>query len=94
MESHKEVDVCGGSVTVAGRLIQLPTAPCLIRLHMLFYCSLAHPSVIWRVSSISPGYSLSREHRVCEDYRLWLDFLLCGKRFANLDGPALVHLRR
>ena len=60
---------------------------------MLFYCCLAHPSVMMRASLFS---SENMEYMgKLEDYRLWLNLIINRPevRFANI-GIALLRLRK
>ena len=60
---------------------------------MLFYCAMAHPTVVFHRQTIlnAGGYSNSWKH--CEDYELWLRLQRQGVAFANLPTP-LLRLRK
>ncbi|SPQ97379.1 unnamed protein product (mitochondrion) [Plasmodiophora brassicae] len=95
LAEHPDVDLCGTQVSVDGRPIAMPAHACLADFHMHFYCSVAHPSVMWRRRRLDPfRYLEDPAFRRCEDYATWLRVLGSERRLGNVDGEPLVDLRR
>jgi glycosyltransferase involved in cell wall biosynthesis len=77
LHAHPEVGVVGTFMDVlntngTSELMELPTRPAEVTGDLLFYCSLAHPSVMLRKSVLIKNSFLYRQEYVpCEDYDLW-----------------------
>ena len=80
------------------KVIGYPTLDSLIKFNMLFYCCIAHPSVMFRVSSLGNKIVYNTEDpdvRAFEDYELWLRLIHSQSppKFANI-GIILLLLRK
>ena len=97
LHSHPHVDVVGTAVEVrsgeGGRVIELPTSPLLTEWGMAFYCTLAHPSVMWRAGVVG-GYSTSPLHRHVEDLELWFRLIRSHHALTSLPSPPLLTLHK
>ena len=81
---NPDVDILGSNILqfsdqnrslAASKIIGYPTLDQLIKFNMLFHCCLAHPSVIFRASSIGNKViydTRDPDVRAFEDYELWL----------------------
>lgn len=107
LRSHPEVDIVGASnicVDTNGskRNLDFPSSFPLVRWEMLFYCSVAHPSVVFRVNSLKkvivsveskewtnplPFRDTLYSGDACEDYALWMR-LLYEQRFLIANVPS------
>ena len=84
MQKNKDIDIVGSSImqfsdqarsASSCRIISYPTIDSLIKHNMLFYCCLAHPSVLFRASTMRDRVLYNTEDpdvRAFEDYELWL----------------------
>ena len=94
MENHPDVDVCGTFFrTIGGRVDVSKTYPVFdsdIKLSMLFFCSLAHPSVVMRRSTmIKKDFFYDEQFLYAEDYDLWSRMTLAGCIFHNIPEVLL-----
>lgn len=94
MESHPEIDICGGWLDAFGGrngTMQQPLAHNDIMSIMLLHNPLYHPTVMMR-KRIVENMLLINNIRLCykeeyiyaEDYKLWMDLAVEGYRFANI----------
>jgi len=87
MEAHPRVGISGTWIEVMGKknyLMKYPQGSESIRCHMLFYCAVAHPSVILRKEMIKRhGLYFDQSYVRAEDYELWVRALLDNVQFAN-----------
>lgn len=94
LRTHPDVDIVGGAIRFIGntpepRLFEFPGDHDQIRAAMLFYCPLAHPTLMFRRSLIDDGLMVFDEaFRHAEDLHLWSRLLL-RKRAANLADHLL-----
>ena len=99
LHRNAAVDVVGCSVEIPqgnfSRIVQFPCDSDQVMLDMMFYCSLAHPTLMFK------GSCLKRvrydESKLCEDYALWLKAVVVEQSLiaANLSAEeCLVPLRR
>lgn len=102
LNSHPEVDIVGGAIQYFGGIkrpytVVFPTDHEDIRVALLFYCSLAHPTLMFRRSLIDRNLlQYSDDFRHAEDYYLWTQ-LLQQVRSANLTDVLLryrLHLKQ
>ncbi len=101
MESHPEVDICGGLAYVfgdcaPGTLMKVQVNPELIKAYTYFVdCNLIHPTVALRRNTFARlGLSYNEdENCLAEDYELWLQALSKGCVLNNLATP-LIQYRR
>lgn len=92
--AHPETGLIGGAIrylheTQLGETVKFPTRHQDIAAHMLFYCPLAHPAVMFRREMLalwSPFYDAAYAH--AEDYHLWAR-LLQHAHAANLAETVL-----
>lgn len=75
LERHLNVDVVGTFVRIQGEnsthVLALPVSSQAIRCHLLFYCPLAHPSVMCRRAFFEKGFLYDPEFLFAEDFHLW-----------------------
>ena len=77
------------------RTIALPCTPAMSAWSMPFFCSLAHPSVMFRRALLpSLAYSTCPLHAHVEDLQLWLHLIRTGHALTSLPPPALLTLTR
>ena len=94
--AHPEVDIVGGAIQFFGD--EQPTAVHVfpgehneIRAGLLFYCTLAHPALMFRRELVDQGlFQYSDTYRHAEDYHLWSQ-LLRQARSANLQDCVLMY---
>ena len=89
MEQHPNISICGSWAKTFGdknELMQLPITHDEIRDTNFFYCSMAHPTVIF----INNNIFYSEEYFSAQDYELW-----CRKinelKFANIPEVLLLY---
>ncbi len=90
MESHPEVDICGGWIKIIGdknEIWEYPVGHEKIKTAMLFDSALAHPSVMFRAVFIRQ-YQYDEKYNGVEDYALWVS-LLDQCIFDNIDKVIL-----
>ena len=107
MQRNPDIDIVGSNIQIfneqsrtsaACKVIGYPTQDALIKHNMLFHCCIAHPSVVFRVSSLGNKIAYNTEDpdtSAFEDYELWMR-LIHGQnppKFANL-GTILLLLRK
>jgi hypothetical protein len=104
---NQDVDIVGSNILMfndqqrtltQSKVIGYPTLDKLIKFNMLFYCCLAHPSVMFRVSSLNNRIVYNTEDpdvRAFEDYELWMRLIHSQSppKFANI-GSVLLLLRK
>lgn len=94
LRSHPDVGIVGGAIRFFGnvpqpRVFQFPLAHEAIRPAMLFYCSLAHPALMFRRELVDQGlFRYDDAFRHAEDFHLWSRLLLSIKA-ANLPDVVL-----
>ena len=95
MESHPEVGACGSWIKTIGTKKHYTnrhyTDSEKIKANLLFYTSLAQPSVMLR-KEILQKYNLNydKENQHCEDYGLWVD-VSCVSKLANIPEVLLLY---
>jgi len=102
LDAHPAIHLCGTwiqtfstsptGVHLPGRLWQYPTDPDFIACFLLFWCPLAHPTIIFRASTFADGlrYDPAFNH-AAEDYALWA---ATSSRFKLGNVPeVLLHYR-
>jgi hypothetical protein len=96
MEANPQVAVVGGWVRRIdaagrpGRVHKYPTEPALLAWSMLFFNSLAHPTVMMRREAIDTRHAYSTEYPKNEDYELFMRLSL-SERLANIPEPLLLY---
>lgn len=91
--NNADIDLVGSwASTNPHREFKLPTSSTAVAWDMWFYCSLVHPSVMFKVSSLrrhNITYTLGSS---CEDYELWLRTIANGHLRASNMAEDLVTL--
>lgn len=94
MEEHKDIDVCGTWAECFGAYCAvMRTMPnnSDILCGLLWQNALIHPTVMIRNQSlINYNLKYDTEYLYAEDYKLWIDFVMHGAKFANIQ---CVHLK-
>lgn len=99
MEAHLEVDVCGSGMKNFGmddsNLYGLMGHAAIIS-SLLFYNTMAHPTVIMRKESVrryvaKHGTLYDKEYIYAEDYRLWTCMAMEGFHFDNIKEMLIKH---
>jgi len=100
-QQHENVDVLGTAVTRfsadTGKetLIDFPNiSHSSIVWESLFFCPIAHPSVMVRwTSKVRQHFKYSDKYPLCEDYHLWLSLYKQAFQFHVINEP-LIRLRK
>ena len=96
LESRPDVGVCGTSIHKFGDIDSIdifPEESDALKVGLLFYCMMSHPSVIFRRSMLEKtGLKYNAEFAVADDYKLWIDILQYSNIY-NLQQP-LVEYRQ
>eukprot|EP00397_Hematodinium_sp_SG-2012_P027748 GEMP01029174.1.p1 GENE.GEMP01029174.1~~GEMP01029174.1.p1 ORF type:complete len:348 (+),score=69.28 GEMP01029174.1:827-1870(+) len=98
LAQHPSVGVLGGAfhtftdanVRHQGPYYRFPCHPTLVKWNMVFACSLAHPTVVWRKSACSSGSPYPLEE--AEDHWCWLQMAARGVQMANV-GDVCTYIR-
>jgi len=99
LESHPDVDVVGGALEIideAGNPVALRPYPAEhreIARRMQLTNAMAHPTVMYRRSTVQRHGGYNPQYRYSEDLELWLRWLNAGVVFANLP-QVLVRYRQ
>ncbi|XZQ06178.1 glycosyltransferase family 2 protein [Pedobacter sp. MW01-1-1] len=93
LKSNPEVSICGSSYQIIGsnKIIPLPLNPEEIKIALLEYCPMAHPTVMIKAKFLWQ-YNLiyDSDFETAEDYELWTRCAWLG-RMANLPEPLLLY---
>lgn len=92
MESRKDIAVCGTWVKTFGDSVfswRYPVSPEEVRASLLFYCPVAHPSVLVR-KVVFERFQYANDFHKSEDYKLWCDVSSCFK-IANIPETLLYY---
>lgn len=96
MENNPDIDVCGSWLKVFGKIQNIftgPTSHTDIVKNMLLKNTIYHPSVLLRRSSLFDQtdlkFSYKEEYIYAEDYKLWIDLIINGKKFAVIPETLL-----
>jgi len=99
LEAHSHIDIVGTHIAIletSGKvrkdLALRPRLPGHTRWSLLFYCALAHPTVMARRSVLVGLGGYDERFVPAEDYELWLRAVQAGNAIANLD-EILLHYR-
>ena len=96
LESQPEVGVCGTSIHKFGDMDAVhifPENSDALKVGLLFYCMMSHPSVVYRRSMlVETGLTYQQNCFPAEDYKMWIDVLKYSK-IHNLQQP-LVEYRQ
>lgn len=105
MQRNRDIDILGSNImqftdqsrsASTCRIIGYPTIDSLIKHNMLFYCCLAHPSVMFRAETTRSRIVYNTDDpdvRAFEDYELWLRLIHSPEppKFANIGTVLLLH---
>lgn len=92
MENNPDVGVCGSWIQLIGEneghIEKYPTEYQDVKANLLFYCAIAHPTVIMRRSLINE-YNLkyNQQHMYAEDFGLWK---MCSYLFPIVNIPEVL----
>lgn len=96
MEDNLNIDVCGSWMETFGvesRIIKSPIRHQDIALYLLKGNSLCHPTVIMRKEALQKCKSYPNLYKskyiYAEDYKLWVDLIKNGLKFANIPEVLL-----
>jgi len=94
MENHASVDLVASGMNYIGGRIKAYEPPvinrCLNPKDMLQNCCIAHPTVFVKTDVIRRyGLQYREEYKYAEDYKLWVDMLMCGLHLVNLNVPLI-----
>ncbi len=99
LDLHPTIDLLGSSVFLFGerkdqKVIHYPGQHQLIKYNMLYFCSVAHPSLMLRASRVREEGVRYESGVKMEDYRLWLECIQSDKFIFSNIGSALTKLRK
>ena len=90
MESHPEIDVCGSSAVLFGKVsrfsnkhLLMPKTNDEIKIRSLVYSPMIHPSVMIRLERL-PKKLYNEKFKKAQDYVLWGDLINKGFVFYNI----------
>ena len=96
LESNPEIGICGTSIHKFGDIDSIhifPEKSDALKVGLLFYCMMSHPSVVYRRSMlVETGLKYRQDYFPAEDYKMWVDVLQHSK-ICNLQQP-LVEYRQ
>ena len=107
MLRNPTTDIVGSNILIfndamrsltSSKIISHPTIDSLIKFNMLFHCCLAHPTVVFRMSTLAEKLRYNTQDpdvRAFEDYELWMRLIQSqnAPKFANI-GVALLLYRK
>ena len=96
LNSRPDVGICGTSIHKFGDIDSImifPEESDSLKVGLLFYCMMSHPSVVYRRSILQQtGLTYRADYFPAEDYKMWIDALQ-HTHIYNLQQP-LVHYRQ
>lgn len=96
LAARPDVGICGTSIHKFGDIdtvMLFPEESDALKVGLLFYCMMSHPSVIYRRSMLQEtGLTYRQDYFPAEDYKMWIDALKVT-HIHNLQQP-LVHYRQ
>lgn len=96
LKSRPDVGVCGTSIHKFGDLDSVnifPEESDALKVGLLFYCMMSHPSVVYRRSMlVETGLCYRKDYFPAEDYKMWIDVLQHSNIY-NIQQP-LVEYRQ
>jgi len=91
LDKNPEIGVCGSWFTLFGtrnnHVAKHPEHPEHIKIGMLAYCAIGHPTVMMRKSSLQ-GLKYDEDYQAAEDYEFWTRLLRITK-FYNIQESLL-----
>ena len=73
------------------KIISYPVRDDLIKFNMIFYCCMAHPTIMFRNTTIGPTLEYEKTDRI-EDYALWIGLMQKNMfKFGNIGSVLLKH---
>jgi glycosyltransferase involved in cell wall biosynthesis len=91
MEQHPDIDLCGTAYQLIGQeaVVYFPLAHEEIKMHLMDFSPIAHPTVIWRKDFFDQHQlRYLPEFEAAEDYELWTRVIWLGK-MANMADSLL-----
>lgn len=96
LAARPDVGICGTSIHKFGDIDSVmifPEESDALKVGLLFYCMMSHPSVVYRRSMLQEtGLAYRQDYFPAEDYKMWIDALQ-HTHICNLQQP-LVHYRQ
>lgn len=96
LDSRPDVGICGTSIHKFGDIDSIhvfPKESDALKVGLLFYCMMSHPSVVYRRSMLlETGLTYRQDFFPAEDYKMWVDVLQHSNIY-NLQKP-LVEYRQ
>ena len=96
LAGRPDVGICGTSIHKFGDIDSVmifPEESDALKVGLLFYCMMSHPSVVYRRSMLQEtGLAYRQDYFPAEDYKMWVDALQ-HTHIYNLQQP-LVHYRQ
>ena len=96
LAARPDVGICGTSIHKFGdidTIMLFPEESDALKVGLLFYCMMSHPSVVYRRSMLlETGLAYRQDYFPAEDYKMWVDALQ-HTHIYNLQQP-LVHYRQ
>jgi glycosyltransferase involved in cell wall biosynthesis len=96
LAARPDVGICGTSIHKFGDIDSVmifPEESDALKVGLLFYCMMSHPSVVYRRSMLQQtGLTYRADFFPAEDYKMWIDALQ-HTHIYNLEQP-LVHYRQ
>lgn len=96
LSARPDVGICGTSIHKFGDIestMFFPEESDALKVGLLFYCMMSHPSVVYRRSFlVESGLFYRADYFPAEDYKMWVDALQ-HTHIHNLQQP-LVHYRQ
>lgn len=96
LESRPDVGVCGTAIHKFGDfngICVFPEESDALKVGLLFYCMMSHPSVVFRRSMLEKtGIKYNPEFAIADDYKMWIDVLQRSNIY-NIQKP-LVEYRQ
>lgn len=98
MEDNPDIDVCGSWMNTFGqgsRMMKVPIKHEEIALCLLRGCVLYHPTIIMRKQALQKykpyPHLYKQKYIYAEDYKLWIDLMKSGLKFANIPEVLLLY---
>ena len=96
LAARPDVGICGTSIHKFGDIdtvMLFPEESDALKVGLLFYCMMSHPSVVYRRSMLlKTGLTYRQDFFPAEDYKMWVDALQVTNIY-NIQQP-LVHYRQ
>lgn len=94
LEGNSDVDICGSWAEIfgnSGGIMRYGNNHDDIVSSLLLHCSMIHPTVMIRKSTLEQLGLIYLDYAFAEDYKFWTDLALAGARFANLPEVLVLY---